>query len=472
MSYVGFVMAQIATDFRISMVRAVLNASWSYFISQPLGRFTNAVTNESSQSAAVYMNICQFIACILQVLVYFAAAMLVSWVLTVGAIAAGLFMWLILGYFVGLARRAGQEQAKITKSLSTRIADSLQSIKPLKAMREEERVLSLLKKDAEELKNAQRMQVLSKHFLSTMREPIIVIFLAVGLYASFDYLTIGVASLLTMAVLFHRLVNALGGLQQFYQLTVSSEPFFWSLQEIITTAENADENLAKGNAPQFEKEIKFENITLKYGAKTVLDEVDFSIPVGKLIALTGPSGGGKTTIVDLVCGLLTPDNGKITLDGNSLSETSLAEWRKNIGYVPQDVILFHENIYTNVTLGNEKYSHEDVENALKHAGAWRFINELPEKLDTIVGERGVKFSGGQRQRIAIARALVRKPKLLVLYEATTALDPETEAAICDTICSLAPDVTVFAISHQPAITKVADRTYYLENGKIKNNPAN
>ncbi len=165
----------------------------------------------------------------------------------------------------------------------------------------------------------------------------------------------------------------------------------------------------------------------------VLKNITIEIPSRTFTSIIGPSGAGKTTLVDLVTGLFEPIKGQVLIDGVPLPELDLRKWRRMIGYVPQDTILLHDSIFSNVTLGEPSFSEEDVEHALKAAGAWDFINAMPEGVQTIVGERGAKLSGGQRQRIAIARALVHRPQLLILDEATSALDPETEAAICQTL---------------------------------------
>jgi ATP-binding cassette subfamily C protein len=146
-----------------------------------------------------------------------------------------------------------------------------------------------------------------------------------------------------------------------------------------------------------------------------------------------------------------------------LEKIDLKKWRRMIGYVPQETLLLHDSILMNVALGDKDLAGKDVEDALKAAGAWEFISNQPQGMYTVVGERGQKLSGGQRQRIAIARALVHKPKLLILDEATTALDPVNEAAICETLRKLSGNITILAISHQPALMKVADQVYRLQN---------
>lgn len=155
------------------------------------------------------------------------------------------------------------------------------------------------------------------------------------------------------------------------------------------------------------------------------------------------------------------------IDGVPLSEIDLTTWRKQVGYVPQEMFLFHDTVYNNIVLGDTSISHSDVNAALRAAGAWAFVSRLPQGMETRIGERGGRISGGERQRIAIATALVRRPRLLVLDEVTTALDPETEAGICATLRGLAGSVTIVAISHQPALMAETHRLYRIENGCVE-----
>ena len=167
---------------------------------------------------------------------------------------------------------------------------------------------------------------------------------------------------------------------------------------------------------------------------------------------------------DLIIGLHRPQRGEVWIDDLPLGDVDIRAWREMIGYVPQETFLFHDSIMSNVTLGDDEIPPARVESALRRAGAWEFVAALPEGMDTVVGERGARLSGGQRQRIAIARALIRDPALLILDEATTALDPETEAGIAATMRRLAGKVTVLSISHQPAMKNAADIVYRIEGG--------
>ena len=217
----------------------------------------------------------------------------------------------------------------------------------------------------------------------------------------------------------------------------------------------------------FQREIRFENVVFGYAEKPVLDGVSLVIPAGGFVGIGGVSGAGKTTVADLIIGLAQPQQGHILIDGVSLTEIDLTAWRKQVGYVPQEMFLFHETIYNNVVLGDTSIGRAEVQEALRAAGAWEFVSRLPDGIDTVIGERGGRISGGERQRIAIATALVRKPRLLLLDEVTTALDPHTEAEICATLSRLSGQVTIVAISHQPALMNEVKTLYRLDRGQVE-----
>jgi ATP-binding cassette subfamily C protein len=202
-------------------------------------------------------------------------------------------------------------------------------------------------------------------------------------------------------------------------------------------------------------------VSFGFGHRLVLDDVSMTIPADRLTVLMGPSGIGKTTLVDLLLGLYAPHRGRILVDGTPLTELDLRAWRGMIGYVPQEIILFHDTVFANLALGDPAITAERAKSALETAGAWPFVASLPKGLMTTVGERGLQLSGGQRQRIALARALLFEPKLLVLDEVTSALDPGTEAEICANVRALDGRLTIIAITHRPAWVDVADQLYEL-----------
>ena len=197
-----------------------------------------------------------------------------------------------------------------------------------------------------------------------------------------------------------------------------------------------------------------------------LINVDLEIKKGHMTALVGESGSGKSTISDLILGLQIPEKGHVLIDGISLSEFKQNTFRERVGYVPQDSMLFHTTIRENLLWSYDKAKENDLWVALKLANAENFVRELPDGIDTIVGDRGVRLSGGQRQRIALARALLRKPELLILDEATSALDSESEKLIQQSIELIAEQTTILIIAHRLSTIAKADQVYVLNKGAI------
>jgi ATP-binding cassette subfamily C protein len=286
---------------------------------------------------------------------------------------------------------------------------------------------------------------------------------AVGVYVAVTLFAMDLSGVFLLALLFIRALTSLQKAQRRYQDLASDESAYWSMVGLIERAEAQREPSGR-RAPRLESGIELRNVDFDYDGRRILDGVSLAIPAGQITALFGPSGAGKTTVVDLVVGLVRPRSGEVSIDGVPLGEIDLAAWRRSVGYVPQEMFLLHESVKLNVSLGDPAIGDGDVAQALREAAAWSFVSELPEGMESPVGERGTRLSAGQRQRIAIARALVRRPKLLVLDEATASLDPDSEAAVWAMVRALRGRATIVAISHQPAVLEVADRIYRLEGG--------
>lgn len=465
----GFVTARVGMDLRLRLIRSLMGVEWIFFTSSPTGHFSNAMSSEAHRAAMGYREACAALAGLIQVTVYAAFVILISWQVAVAAVVAGTGIMFVLRHLVASARAAGVEQAQTMRRLVARLTESLPAIKPVKAMGREEFLLPLLEDETRGYNRAQRRQVAAVESMLAFQEPILVAVLALGLYAILALTDTAFSSVIVLAFLFYRLVGGLNQTQHKYQSMATGEGAFESIEKLISTAERFQESARGEIKPpaRIREGIELRGVGFSYDERQVLLGVDMEIPSGRFVALLGPSGSGKTTLADLIVGLLVADEGEILVDGVPLSEFDVKAWRKGIGYVPQDLLLFHGSIRRNVTLGNDRIPEEDVVLALRNSGAWSFVSQLPGGLDQPVGERGTMLSGGQRQRIAIARALVERPRLLILDEATTALDPETEAEICRTLAALKGDVTILAISHQMAMRDVADVVYEVANGRVR-----
>ena len=288
-----------------------------------------------------------------------------------------------------------------------------------------------------------------------------------GLFVAMSIYAMPLSALLVLVFAFTRALHKINSIQSKYQSMVAEASALWSIRSMIDGARACRERSGGARPPRLEQGIAFRNVRMGYDGRRLLDDASFSLEAGRIHAIVGPSGTGKTTLVDLLTGLLDPESGAVLVDGVPLSEIDLRQWRHTIGYVPQEMLLLHDSVRVNVTLGDPEIDDERVEAALHEADAWEFVSALPEGLDASVGERGALLSGGQRQRIAIARALVHQPRLLILDEATAALDKESEAAVWRTVARLRGHTTVVAISHQPALAKVADRVFRIEGGRVR-----
>ncbi len=468
MSHVGYAVAEVATGLRLQLIQALLDARWGYFARQPVGRFANAISSEASRAGDAYLAVATTLSIAFEAIMYLVLAFLLSWKLSLASLVIGAVVVVSLNRLVRATKRAGRQQTKRTKELVARLSDALVGIKPLKAMARHARLGRLFAADARSLNDALRRQVFSKQATKSLQEPMLALFLAPGFYVAVQFWALPVTDLIVMVLLLARTVMILGKVQQSYQTAMQSESAYWAISDTILEARAEHEQWHGTRVPTLGSGCSFEEVSFAFGQKRILSGVSLSIPAGKVTAVTGASGAGKTTIADLLLGLYRPDRGEIHIDGVPLEEIDRLAWRGKVGYVPQELVLFHDTVLANVTLGEEDLSREDAEAALEAAGALDFVRQLPDGIDSIVGERGTLLSGGQRQRIAVARALVRKPLLLILDEATSALDPETEASICRNLGDLSrrDHLTILAITHQPAWVEVADRVYRIEGQRV------
>lgn len=466
MKQVGYTVAHIVTELRLAMLRGLFRARWSYFIRQPIGVFTNAVSTEAIRLSKGYHGACLLMSVSIQVLFYMVIALLLSWQITAASLAGGVMIAFLLIPLMSMARRAGKKQTESFQVLLVRLTDLLKGIKPIKAMGRIDQLGPLLEAESIRLKSALRQKVLSQELLKALQEPLIVILMSSGLFLAFTYRKEGMADFFMLAVLFYRILTRMGSIQKQYQDLGIFESAYWSFQKRLNEIESVGEEVTGDVHPSFDQAIRFDNVTFFHGDKEIFRNVSLEIPQGSLVAITGESGVGKTTLVDLISGLITPQQGRVLVDGVPLRRLNTLAWRKQIGYVPQEMFLFHDTVLNNVTLGDRSVSRQEAEDALHKAGAWDFVSALSEGLDTEVGEGGTRFSGGQRQRISLARALVNRPRLLILDEMTTSLDPMTETAICETLLQLLGKMGIVAISHQQALVLAADKVLRVSGGDV------
>ena len=257
------------------------------------------------------------------------------------------------------------------------------------------------------------------------------------------------------------------GLVNAYPSLMTGKEALDSLSEIVC-AEDIERDDGKLPVPRIEGAIDFENVSYHYPNETKEVVKDFTLHVkkGERIAVVGSSGSGKSTVMNLLIGLLAPTSGRILVDGTPLTELSLQKYRRFISVVPQNSILFSGTIRENITYGLTSYSEEELDRAVRDANVNEFLPSFPNGLDTPVGEHGDKLSGGQKQRVSIARALIRDPRILIMDEATSALDNVSEYHVQKAIDRLISERTTFIVAHRLSTIRNADRIVVMEEGRM------
>lgn len=457
----GYASAAFSAELRLRLVRALMVARWSHFVGQAVGRLSNAMGVEANRASSTLVDTAALGASAIQVLIYLGLSLFVSWQVSLAAVVLGGVMATMLRSLVRSSRQAGREYTLVLRSLTSRLVDSLGAIKPVRAMGRSESLQRLLEDEVAELEHAQRHRVLSQSSLAATQEPVSVLLLAVGVYVVATRDLVPFDQLLFLAFLFQRSMSRIGLLQRQYQLVRTEESALWSILESIEDAASSRESHSGTRQPTLNRGIEFVGVDFDYEGRSVLSGLHATIPANRFTAVVGASGVGKTTLADILVRLHVPQSGDVLLDGVPLEEVEVRAWRRMVGYVPQEPVLFHESVLVNVTLKDPHLSREAAWFALEQAGAREFVAALPGGLDSTVGERGLRLSGGQRQRLSIARAIVTQPRLLILDEATSGLDRPTERAVYETIARLRNDMTIVVITHQPTALEYADHVIEL-----------
>ncbi len=464
--YVSDLVGEISGRYQLDLTRALMRSQWSYFIRQPLGRLVHAVGPESAAVGECFSYATTILANALQAALFMSLAAVVSWKLLVVTLVITFFLMYTFGKMVQMGRAANRRHREHMRSHAARFTDAMIGIKQIRAMGRSEHFNRIFEEEARELAATLQTRVLSGDYAADLQEPVIGGLLAAGFFLALGPLQLPLHDVLIMGILLIRTFGAIAPMQRTLHKFTQVYDQFQGIEAMLKATRAAAEVSDGHLAPTLNDGIRLEGVGFSYGDKVVLDDLSIDIPHGRITTLAGPSGVGKSTTVDLIVGLHRPQEGRILIDGVDLMDIDLEKWRNNLGYVPQEITLFHDTIFRNVSLWADGISEADVEAALRLAGAWDFVEEKEEGLNWGVGERGHHLSGGQRQRISLARALLHHPKLLILDEATTGLDPGTEASICAHIRSLCDDhgLTVLAISHQPAWQRVADLVYLFGGG--------
>lgn len=458
--------ALFEATYRRKLFAAVLDAGWPYFVRTKTSDLMSGLLADTSRAGTAYVTIVTMLGTVIMVVVYLGLAFALSWQMTLAVIVVSTVVVLLLKNRASEGTRYGQALSAADSESFLELQENLAAAKIVKASSAEAEIERRFDRLTGTRQRIQYKNLMNQAWLRTLFDSASITTVFLGIYVAVTFFGLTTATLTVFLFVFYRLSPRISNLQSNQHLVLSNIPGVQRIDAFYDDAVSMREKSGDLPLGPFGESIELRDVSFAYGDKPILKDVSLTIPKGKSTAIVGPSGSGKTTMMDLVMGLLIPSEGEIDVDGQPLKDVVIGDWRKQIGYVPQDASFFHATVAENVSWGFEGATMDEVVAAAKLAYADEFVSALPEGYDTIIGDRGVRLSGGQRQRLALARAIVRNPAVLVLDEATSALDAESEDKIQRAVDGLAGSITILTVTHRLATVKGADLIYVLENGEL------
>jgi ABC-type multidrug transport system fused ATPase/permease subunit len=457
---------------RLEIYQSLLNSSWSFFIRKRKSDLINVLTSEIPRATGGINTFMQLITSIIFTFVQVGIAFWISQSITIFVVLCGLLISVFSRKYIKKSKALGNKTSKLLEDYLSGITDQLNGIKEIKINTlEESRVLwlkSLTNKMFEEQLENIRLKTSSQLLYKVVSTLIIAFFI----FFSVKIFHAKPDQFLIIIIIFSRLWPRITGIQSNLEQIAASIPSFKRLIDLKVDCTESTEiqgRNMKSKAIDVKAGIELHNITFRYNSNKeeyALKNINLKIPANNMTAVVGKSGAGKSTLVDIVMGLNQPEKGQVLLDGKCLKKEDIFSFRKLIGYVPQDPFLFNGSIKENLLLLKPNATAEQLWEALEFAAADDFVKKLSKGIDTVIGDRGIKLSGGERQRLVLARAILCKPAILILDEATSSLDTENESKVQESIERLKGQMTIIVIAHRLSTIRNADQVIVLEKGEI------
>jgi subfamily B ATP-binding cassette protein MsbA len=470
---------QLGAQLQEYVTRDLRNALYAHLQRLPLGYFVRVKTgdilarvlNDTQQTKQVITQVVtQSLLSVATVVVTIAGLIAISWRLTLLALVVAPILIGLLQPLLRKLRKGHRRLSNQYGEMTAVVQESVSGIRLVKSFGgeayEEGRFREGSSRYARGMVRVTRIAALAQPITETVGTGIAVAILWFGARAVFAG-TLDGANLIAFLILVMRMLQPLKQLSQVPTVAQQSLAAAERVFEVLDSPTEASLDRGEITNATFERALEFERVSFAYADEPVLVDVSLVAPKGQVIALVGASGAGKSTLVDLIPRFYEPTAGRILLDGTDTREIALPALRSLIGIVSQDTVLFNDTVRNNLAYGAAaKYTDAQIEAAARAANAHRFIAELPDGYDTILGERGTRLSGGQRQRLSIARALLVDPPILILDEATSALDTESERLVQEAIDRLLEGRTVFVIAHRLSTIAHADQILVMDRGRV------
>ncbi|WP_410513566.1 ABC transporter ATP-binding protein [Paenibacillus sp. BR2-3] len=460
---------------RFEVYSALLRAEWPFFLKKRTSDLVNLMTLESARVISGINYFLQFITSLLFTLVQIGFAFWLSPQMTLVVLGCGLALSVFSRGFIRSAKKLGSRTSLIGQTYLAGITDQLNGIKDIKSNNLESSRLDWLQTVTQGMLDEQLEYIrlrMNSQLLYKMSSGLLI---AAFIFMSFQFLHMDGPYLLLVILIFARLWPTFTTLQSLLEQLASMLPSFKALQQLQDEClEHAEKGIRSHEDHMIipihmEKGLEVREVSFRYHSHEPvysLQNINVSIPANRMTAVVGRSGAGKSTLIDLLMGLMQPESGEILVDGKPITGDHLLPFRRSIGYVAQDPFLYNASIRDNLMMVKPDANEAELWEALEFASSADFVQKLPQGLDTLIGDRGIRLSGGERQRLVLARAMIRKPSILVLDEATSALDTENEKKIQEALDRLKNSITIIVIAHRLSTIRNADQILVIDSGRV------
>jgi len=458
---------------RVETYSKLLHSNWSFFIKKRKSDLISLLLSEVARASIGTNSFLQFMSSLIFTSIQVALAFWLSPNITVFVLLFGLILIFFNRKFLKRSLALGNRNYELSRRYFAGITDQVNGIKDIKSNTLESSRLEWFSTITNNMQTQQveytKLKTKSQFYYKIASAILIAIFILIGV----NIFHAQAGQLMLIIVIFSRLWPRVAGIQGSMEQIATNLPSFKAVKKLQNECDNAKEFVRSGHQSikpiKLKKEIECRNVYFRYNQNelsSALHDINLVIPSNQMTAFVGRSGAGKSTLIDLLMGLNHPEKGEVLIDGTPLTSENLLSLRHAISYVPQDPFLFNTSIRENLLLVEPNASDEQIWDALEFASAAEFVSRLPNQLDTLIGDRGIRLSGGERQRLVLARAILRNPSILVLDEATSALDTESEAKIQEALDRLKGKMTIIVIAHRLSTIRNADQVIVLEQGKV------
>jgi ABC-type multidrug transport system fused ATPase/permease subunit len=455
-------------DIRFELTDDLQNLSYTGFLKQNAGKIQNIITSEVQKLQVALNHYLNSISAVAMLITYVTLAFLANWQFAILVAVGSILTNLLFSRFVKSVKSASFKISSKGNTFNSYLIEAVHFFKYLKATNQFSGFSKKIKTVIHETEDLNRQIGYYQAVTASIREPMVMFIVVAVIIIQIRWLNGNLGSVVLSLLLFYRALSFLMNYQSWWQSFLQNIGAIQSVSTISNEMKADKEVLTNRQYEGFNTSIELKNLVFKYGENTVLNNIDLSIPKNQTIALVGESGSGKTTLANVITGILPLAGGTFTLDGVNVGDYNTDSFRSTIGYISQEPVIFKDNVFNNVTFWADP-TEENVKRfweVIERASLTEFVQELTEKENTSIGDKGMLISGGQKQRISIARELYKNAEILILDEATSALDSETELFIQKNIEKLQGNYTIIIIAHRLSTIKKADKIYMLEKGRV------